>query len=450
MDLGEKTWEVIQTDSKAALNRIQDRFINLYQNESDREGWGQYLDPPPHRNHTGIYGTGSGIQVLSCNDDPDLSDLLQTSQEWIIEQWDSDDSKTANKGHRFLTYKAAFCLFGLTEKDTAHVGGCTEYNEEYADIVDNFYLELWERRVDKRGWGEYWLETEPDEPQLQSSALMILALLGHEDIRNKKEFKSILKYIGKRAYQEGSALDRQKIGNKTDTAVTVSLCLLALSRYRTVMGYQNIDKEIGNLIDDLGHVVGSIARGATDIDPSTYSTYLISLPESDELPPEDVWLEHYFIIILFPIIALALLEAGTPHVGHNQLFIRNVVQKYSDMILSSNADCFSSAKTNRCSTHDHFWIAMMLRRFSQTDISQESLLSKARSYLRSKYVGSVLLISVLLVMAIIAAMLNEIYQSSTITAISSLVIALIGALLGESEPVIWLKEHINNYFNAHI
>lgn len=130
-------WEEIQPNSEQALEDIQGRFSTLFRSDSNREGWGQYIDPPPHRNHTGVYGTASGIQVCSIFDSEAHSQRIKAAQEWLINQWNREDSETTKNGYKHIIYKHAFCLFGLSSRNTAFRGGATEYADQYAEDVDD-------------------------------------------------------------------------------------------------------------------------------------------------------------------------------------------------------------------------------------------------------------------------------------------------------------------------
>jgi hypothetical protein len=441
------SWEELQTDAEGALQETQEGFSDLFRSDSDREGWGQYIDPPAHRNHTGIYGTGSGIQVSSMADSGTSDERIQTAQEWLIDEWTSDGSDTVQKGYKHLTCKHAFCLFGLSSNDTAFTGGQSEYDRKYSGDVGEIFTALWEKRIENEGWGEFWLESELNEMDLQSSALSALALLSHEDIRNKTEYEEMLKTIGKRAYQEGKSINRQNIGNGNKMVLTIAFCLLALSRYRNVVGKDHIDIQTAKRINQLGKIITKQVSSGSNIEENTYSISLISLPDSDELP-EDAGREHYMIFLVYPIVTLALLEAGTPFVGQNHIFIRTVVKQYTDSILGSNKGCFSSSETGRCSTHDHLWIAAMLHKYSQTDLGEERWRSRAWGHLKGRYVTSAFFVVSLLGIAIFAAFYAQPANSATVRALANLVIALLGALLGSLKPVLDFKDYVHYRYSS--
>ena len=446
----QSSWNDIQPRAKRALRDIRGRFNQLYRSSDGREGWGQYLNPPTHRNHTGIYGTGSGVQVLSTADSEIINEQIKSGQNWLIHQWSQDDSETKRSGYNFLTYKYAFCLFGLSPHDTVFLSGRQQYDNQYDDTVDEFFEGLWERRIGTNGWAKYCLEeAESLEPDLQSSAFAALSLLGSQKIRNKPDFEEILKSIGERAYQEGKTIDSRHVGNGTKSVLTISLCLLALSRYKNIKPDNSIQKQTEIYIDRLSDVITSQVGSGNNFDKNTYSISLVSLPNSDRLP-DDVVLDHYVIFLVYPIVVLALLEAGSPYIGRNHVFIRNVVSEYVNSTIDSDVNCFSSSNTGRCSTHDHLWIATMINKFVQTDIDEESRISRFRGHFQSRYVASLIFGAILLSIAIIASLFDQPANSATVRAISALTIALIGAVLGGLEPVTKARERINRFMSNKI
>lgn len=440
-------WEEIQPNVEQALEEIQSGFSELFRSDPNREGWGQYIDPPPHRDHTGVYGTGSGIQVCSMSDSGAHSQKIKTAQEWLIDQWNREDSETTENGYKHIIYKHAFCLFGLSRHNTAFTGGSIEYDDRYTDDVDDVFNSLWDKRIPKQGWGQYWFESDPDEMDLECSALAAMALLSHENIRRNSEYEDILKNIGKKAYRVGTSINRKNVGNGINKLLTVAFCLLALTRYRNVVGDGHVDKETENRIKQLGNIISNQVSNIKEIDENTYSISLISLPESDELPDEANE-EHYMIFLVHPIVTLALLEAGSPFIGRNRVYIRNIVDQYTDSILGSDKNCFSSSDTSRCSTHDHLWLAAMLNKYAQTNIKDETLLSRARGHLRGKYVSIISTFGfaiAILAVSIGAAFYDQPSNPAWVRAVSSAGMALTGALV--KDPVLsglnYLKRRVS-------
>jgi len=429
-------WEEIQPNSEQALEEIQGCFSARFRRDPNRQGWGQYIDPPPHRNHTGVYGTGSGIQVCSMFGSEAHRQKIDTAQKWLIDQWNREDSETTKNGYKHIIYKHVFCLFGLSSRNTALRGGATEYTEQHANDVDDIHTSLWNKRIPDQGWGQYWLESDSDEMDLQCSALASMALLSHENIRRDSEYEDILKNIGKKAYRLGTSIRGKNIGNDNNKLLTVAFCLLALSRYRTVVGEDHVDKQTENRIKQLGNILSNQVSSIKRIDEGTYSISLISLPESSELPDE-ASKEHYMIFLVHPIVTLALLEAGSPFIGRNRVFIRTVVKRYTDSVLGSDKKCFSSSDTSRCSTHDHLWIAAMLNKYAQTNIKDERLRSRVRGHLRGKYIATISTIvfaGVIFVVSVLAGLYDQPSNPPWVRAVASAGMALSGAVI--KDPVL--------------
>jgi hypothetical protein len=420
----QRSWTNLNTDAKTALRKIQGQYEDLYNRRDDEGGWGQYLDPPAGRSHSGIYGTGSGIQVLSMGDRQDYSEEIKAAQEWMIDEWTDDTSFTAKNGYRLLTYKHAFCLFGLSDSDSVFMSGARYYNDRFEDDVEEILTNLWEKRIEGTGWGEWHLESDSSGMELQSSALAAMALLGSEDIREKLEYEQILQNIGERAYEKGHTIHRQNVGNGNKAVLRLSFCLLALARYRNVVGENNISQQTAARIDQLGKILTSQLPSGRHIEKNTHSSSLISLPDDR---PDNANPEHYMIFIIYPIVTLALLEAGAPYVGRNHVFIRNVVDEYADVII--DRDGFVSSDTGHCSTHDHLWIAAMLDRYRQTDLKDSPIYWRCWGTLQGTYIGTAALLIVLVIIAIGVAFLAQSDASPFILAIYNFILALVGAVL---------------------
>jgi hypothetical protein len=436
----QKSWNKLQTDAKTALGNIQDQFTDLYERRDDENGWGQYLDPPPMRKHSGIYGTGSGIQVLTMTDRREYAEEIKAAQEWMIEEWTDEDSFTVKSGYRLLTYKHVFCLFGLSDRGSAFTSGARYYDDQFEDDAEEIFTNLWEKRIEGTGWGEWHLESDSSGLELQSSALAVMALLGNEDIRQKPEYEQILQNIGERAYEKGQTIHRQNVGNGNKAVLRLSFCLLALARYRNVVGEKNINQQTAKWIDQLGKILTRQLPSGRNTEKNTHSPSLISLPDDR---PDDANPEHYMIFIVYPIVTLALLEAGSPYVGRNHVFIRNVVDEYVKSILGSDKNCFVSSDTGHCSTHDHLWIAAMLDKYRQTDVKDSPFYWRWWGQLRGTYLGTFVSLVVLLIIAFGAAFLAQPDASPFMTTISNLILALCGAALVGSAPFLKIMDAIS-------
>jgi hypothetical protein len=436
----QSSWSELQTNAETALRKIQNQFTDLYESRGDEDGWGQYLDPPPRRKHSGIYGTGSGIQALSMSDQDDSTEKIKAAQEWMIEEWTDDNSFTARSGYRLLTYKRAFCLFGLSDGGTAFTSGARCYDDQFEEKVEGIYDQLWAKRIDKKGWGKWHLESDSDRPELQSSALAAMALLGSEQIYTEAEYEEILQHIGKRAYQEGQSIHRQNVGNGNKVVLKLSFCLLALARYRNVVGEGYINKQTAKRIDQLGKIITRQLPSGRNTEKNTHSSSLISLPDER---PEEANLEHYMIFIVYPIVTLALLEAGSPFVGRNHVFIRNVVDEYVESIINSDKQCFVSSDTGHCSTHDHLWIAAMLDKYRQTNVKDSPLYWRLWGRVRGTYLGLVAYVVILVMIAFGAAYLAQPDASPFMMAISNLILAACGAALVGSAPFLNIMDRLS-------
>jgi len=436
----QKSWSELQTDAKTALGKIQNQFTDLYESRGDEDGWGQYLDPPPRRKHSGIYGTGSGIQALSMSDQHDSTEEIKAAQEWMIEEWTDNNSFTARSGYRLLTYKHAFCLFGLSDRGTAFTSGARYYNDQFENKVEGIYNQLWAKRIENKGWGEWHLESDSDGLELQSSALAAMALLGSEQICTEVEYEQILQHIGERAYQEGQSIHRQNVGNGNKVVLRLSFCLLALARYRNVVGEGNINKQTAKRIDQLGKILTRQLPSGRNTEKNTHSPSLISLPDER---PEEANPEHYMIFIVYPIVTLALLEAGSPFVGRNHVFIRNVVDEYVESIINSDKQCFVSSDTGHCSTHDHLWIAAMLDKYRQTNVKDSPFYWRWWGRVRGTYLGSVVSVVILVIIAFGAAYLAQPDASPFMMAISNLILAVCGAALVGSAPFLKIMDYLS-------
>lgn len=438
----QKSWANLKTDAKTALGNIQGQFEDLYDRRDNEDGWGQYLHTPAGRNHSGIYGTGSGIQILSMGDRQNYSEEIKAAQEWMVDEWTDDTSFTAKSGYRLLTYKHAFCLFGLSDSDSAFTSGARYYDDRFEDDVEEIFTNLWEKRIEDPGWGEWHLESDSSGMELQSSALAAMALLGSEDIHEKPEYEQTLQNIGERAYEKGQTIHRQNVGNGNKTVLRLSFCLLALARYRNVVGEENINQQTATRIDQLGKILTSQLPSGRNTEKNTHSPSLISLPDDR---PDDANPEHYMIFIVYPIVTLALLEAGAPYVGRNHVFIRNVVDEYADAIIGSDMDCFVSSDTGYCSTHDHLWIAAMLDKYRQTDVKDSPIYWRWWGRLRGTYLGTAVSLIVLVIIATSAAsFLAQPDASPLMMAISNFILALCGAALVGSAPFLKIMDALRS------
>lgn len=424
-----ESWDHLQRRAKPKLKDIEQSFLELRDRDEDRDGWGQFLDPPAHRDHQGIYGTGSGVQILSLRDEDAHAELIQESQEWLISEWGEPDSNTVAYGYTELVYKFVFCLFGLADNDTALPGGSNQLNASQQETVAEFIDDLWNRyQGHADGWGEYWYDGDSGEVALDATALALLALIGDDDKRTQDEFTERLVQLGKMATQEGAEVSPRQLGQKKDTVLGVALALLTLSRYRNVRGEDNTQKNVLDQIDEVANTLESLIRYYDDIDPNTYSMNLISLPDSivDEKP--EARPEQYVIFTVYPIIATSLLEAGDGVVARNHIFIQNVIEAYIDALDDSEKDCFVASETGHCSTHDHLWIGLALKQFIDTNVRETPRLSRWRGHARAKW-GGVALLGVLLGIGLAAAVYQQITTSDVVSGVLSIVILLIGVLL---------------------
>lgn len=332
--------------------------------DTDENAWGQYIDPPRHRDHVGIYGTSSAVKTLGSGDTDEYLDDVEKAQGWLVEdQWEDEDSLTVEKGHRAVLYKFAYLLMAIEigrDKEELDPFEDDSHEEKFNEYCE----QLWERKKDW-GWGEFWYDGGSDvRPSTDTSALALSILANCEQIRTEQDFRNVLKKVAGRALRNASSVTRGSLEQKsvlTDTALT----LYALSVYNNTADRTGdwLDDKISDLVDEVTDFASS-AEVAAD----TYDFRFFSTPQDPTgVDREELVEDRYIIHIVYPIVALSLIDAGEKYVADNYRLINNIIQTYVTEIQNSDKNAYVSQETEKAAHIDQFWIAQSLQSFYNID-----------------------------------------------------------------------------------
>jgi len=425
------SWEEMCSSAESALSDLQSRFIEEFRRGGDHNQWGQFLNPPPQREHTGIYGTASGILVSALPEHGDYHAEIEQAQQWLIDQWESDDSETAESGYKSIVYKFVFCLLALSEEEET-IFGTGHHHDRDPEIIEEFYEDLWERANDS-GWGEFWFESERTETQNASTALALLALADHPPVREQGAYTDYLVSLSERVVANSARSNSTSREGENYDALSLAFTLLALCRYRDLVGKPRVESVIPEKINDTAKSLESHLSRQRKIDLQTYHVNLISLPDSEEALP--IEREHYIIFPVFPIIATALLQAGDDFAARNKTTLLEIFESYTGEIRQSNNSCFASENTNRCSTFDHLWISLAFQSFIDANPQDASRFSKLRGWVTQKTIatGGILLLTI--TGFLVGAYLNQNMTGTVPTVVSWALFIICGSILRGLHPV---------------
>ena len=99
-NLIEYTLDYFRLSSQAlsVVDSIRETFDDSM--DTHKNAWGQYVDPPRHRDHVGIYGTSSAVKILGSGNTDEYIGDIERAQSWLVnDQWEDKDSPTIKKGH---------------------------------------------------------------------------------------------------------------------------------------------------------------------------------------------------------------------------------------------------------------------------------------------------------------------------------------------------------------
>lgn len=458
-------WKKSQRAAGRAYERIQQCIADVQQNnERPEEGkpWGQFISSELHQR--GIYGTAYALNVLSLGE-CEYDDAVQSGERWLRNQWLSEPSQVREEGERAQTYKHAWFINGLAPQESPITGpDCEiERKEEY----EEFTKSLWDKRIEWengiKGWGYYNYmpyigeefkptessEIEADEPTILPTAMSLYALLRsqiHYE-KYKLDFEQLLLKLSEEAIENADRFcQNQSSESAKKITVKLALCLIVLGRYdRMDLSISEANDELQRVAEYLEYIIQE-----NEIDYHSYTKDSFELSRSpyiDSIP-----------FLPRPIITLAILEAGLQEpelVYRNRTYIYDSIKKYIDEIDTSGnsapSDAYISKDDAKPALGDNFWIAICLFRFSNFPLEQidriadeideegkqEGEQERSESSSRVRTTMTVFIPSLLIIGGIeyYHGIIPDPLISTTLTVVSSFLIAIIANLLVEVMPL---------------
>jgi hypothetical protein len=441
-------WDGTKGEADGAVRRVRNAVAE--RQHGDEGAWGQYLDPPDYKEgYVGVYGTSSAIQMLLVDGDAGI-DRTKRGVEWLVDQWADEDSDTVRRGHTYVLYKFAMFVVALAEHGDDlpdELLARSEHGDTHDEVLRGYCEELWERRQpwgpveDGYGWGEFWYpDGEKPAPKVEATAMALFALGRCEAIRRDNDYNEALKTLGRKAKAEADRVQPDPLADR-DVVVGLALTVLALTEYRDLRGSKNTTDIIKEHIADCAKKLETFVQYPMDIDPSTYYYNLFSTPgdESDISPEEHVY-DRYFIYIIYPLIALALLEAGRPHTGRNWKALKEITDTYVDCVEESDIDAHCSSETNHASLVDQLWITRHLHAAANYDMTENRFYHVFLGY-TSKRTWVQIAVVVAAVAGVVAANVLRTGDAGLFASTAASVLILLSAtLFGEAGLVQWLLD----------
>lgn len=171
----------IREQAQHRLNHLADVFEQQIVDvkgttDGPMSGWGQFLDAPRQNTQCGPYGTSSGVIVLASAGRTD-STLMNRVRPLMTKWWDTRVSDPYAQERFLQNPRLAFFFLAL------RLAGRPVFSRVYDECLQ----ECLHRRIAGGIWGNYWLNTDKNDPTPRAfaSAIMILAFAlsesGHID-----------------------------------------------------------------------------------------------------------------------------------------------------------------------------------------------------------------------------------------------------------------------------
>lgn len=372
-----------------AVQDIQGEFLESVDENSN--AWGQYIDPPSNRDHVGIYGTSSGIKVLSLGRQQ-YSRRIEEALDWLIEQqWENEDSETVSKGFRTMTFKFVYLSIALDASGECQLDSGEHWEKKFT----TYCQELWDRKT-AWGWGEFWIDSNNCNPPCNDATALVFSVISRCDsVRQMPEFDTELENFVERVIADIRGEPNETI-NQPAALVDAALAVYALGVYKQ-SGDVNADW-VEDKLSDLVGIVGELTEPA-ELDTQSFD-FRLFFPQV-----EDVGGEHgnissdFFIHIVYPLVGLSLITAGEKYVARRYRLVRKIAKGYTEEIQDS--DVFISENTDEAAHVDQMWIASCLDAYTQkVDRTEVPLTSLTSSIISMSAVGhGVILLSIAVLLA---------------------------------------------------
>lgn len=293
----------------------------------DREGcgWGQFLDERRTNDQHGIYGTSSGVQVLTLLGYPETNEIMVGASK-VLQRAREQDSRFFRKGDLSVIYKICHLA------DAAHPG----YEETDDDVME----EIVDKMLPGQGWGEYFSTADRDpEPKVISTALALLSLRRYRPFRSDPKCRQAVQWLC------------SNIGdNPPQRLWELGISVLALCEYRDVgVHITNFRSTLETCEERLIQLTR--VRKKTQIGLSEAHNYSVS------------WggcrVNRYLWFLPDCIAALAFLRLDCPLRARSYLL--RVVDYFASKVVENG---FAGAVSGRLSSVDHLWIFRLLNEFA--------------------------------------------------------------------------------------